>query len=400
MNHGFDSWTGIPWSHDFCPCPHNLTHTDDPQLCRPQEPGCPLYSNLEVFEQPAILDTLTVRYAKSAIKFMEEASNQNKPFFQYLPFQHSHHPQFASAEFRGKSKRGAYGDTMLEMDHAIGLVLEFIEKSDKNLKENTLIFFTSDNGPSLIRYRYGGSAGNRRCGKGTTWEGGQNVAGIVWGPGVGVVPNSINKYIANSLDIFPTIASYANIELPKNVIIDGKDLTETLQDPRTDTKQVMFYYGLESTGTQINAVRYDKFKLHFATSGWGGSSNDLCGDSTPKQHAPPLLFDLKNDIFEANPIDPTSTLYNTVRKQLEELVLKHNCSNTTYSCAAPNQLVAQDQNAQPFPPVPFHPWIPHYEPPNNTLIINNNILINYDIEDHHHAMFTDCYVSGDETCKI
>ena len=69
MNHGFDSWTGIPWSHDFCPCPHNLTHTDDPQLCRPQEPGCPLYSNLEVFEQPAILDTLTVRYAKSAIKF-------------------------------------------------------------------------------------------------------------------------------------------------------------------------------------------------------------------------------------------------------------------------------------------------------------------------------------------
>ena len=77
--------------------------------------------------------------AKSAIKFMEEASNQNKPFFQYLPFQHSHHPQFASAEFRGKSKRGAYGDTMLEMDHAIGLVLEFIEKSDKNQRHLCLL---------------------------------------------------------------------------------------------------------------------------------------------------------------------------------------------------------------------------------------------------------------------
>ena len=402
VNHGFESWTGIPWSHDFCPCPHNLTHTDDPQLCRPSEPGCPLYSNLEVFEQPAMLDTLTLRYAKSAIKFMEMASSQNKPFFQYLAFQHSHHPQFASEKFRGKSKRGAYGDTMLEMDHAVGLILDFIEHSDKNLKDNTLIFFTSDNGPSLIRYRYGGSAGNRRCGKGTTWEGGQNVAGVVWGPGVGVAQNSVNNYVANSLDIFPTIARFANVELPKDVVIDGIDLTATLNDGgKTDNNQAMFYYGLQSTGQQINAVRFGNYKLHFATSGWGGSSNDLCGNPTPTQHTTPLLFDLKNDTFEANPIDPTSLLYKTVRKELEELVLKHNCSNISYSCAGPNQLKAQNNNAQPFPPVPFHPWTPRYEPPpsNNTSGLNTiKSILKKDNVPRVPVVFADCYVSEDKTC--
>ena len=414
VNHGFDSWSGIPWSHDFCPCPHNLTHTDD-DVCRPSEPGCPLYSNLEVFEQPAVLETLTQRYAKSAIKFMEIASSQNKPFFQYLAFQHSHHPQFASAEFRGKSKRGAYGDSMLEMDHAVGLVLDFIESSDKNLKENTLIFFTSDNGPSLIRYRYGGSAGNRRCGKGTTWEGGQNVAGIVWGPGVGVTSNSINEHVASSLDIFPTIASYAKVKLPENVVIDGIDLSTTLRDGgATDNNQVMFYYGLWDTGKQINAVRFGNYKLHFATSGWGGSSNDLCGDPTPTQHNPPLLFDLKNDIFEANPIDTNSSLYKKVRQQLEGLVLKHNCSNTSYSCAGPNQLIAQNNAAQPFPPVPFHPWTPHYEPPSshenmdsvsnknshNTIIGNTRLKKENIPAARTGLLFADCHVSGDKTCEI
>ena len=114
-----------------------------------------------------------------------------------------------------------------------------------------------------------------------------------------------------------------------------------------------------------------------------------------------MIFDLKNDIFEANPIDPTSLLYKTVRKELEELVLKHNCSNISYSCAGPSQLKAQNNNAQPFPPVPFHPWTPHYEPPpsNSTSSLNTiESNLNKDNVLRVPVVFADCYVSEDKTC--
>jgi len=146
---GFDYYYGIPYSNDMRPTP--------------------LIENNKTIEEPANQKTLTRRYTQKAVQFIQK--NKSKPFFLYFPHTFPHIPLFASAAFKDKSMRGLYGDVIEELDWSVGVILDTLRKN--HLAENTLVIFTSDNGPWLPKKLNGGSAGLLRGGKGSTWEGGR-----------------------------------------------------------------------------------------------------------------------------------------------------------------------------------------------------------------------------------
>src|SRR5690606_16189735 len=139
------------------------------------------------------------------------------PFFLYLAHTFPHVPMFASPEFKGKSRAGIYGDAVEEIDWSTGEILDALR--EEGLAENTLVVFTSDNGPWLIMGNQGGSAGLLKDGKGSTWEGGMRVPGIVWMPGR--IKPGVTSVPANTMDLFPTALALAGQPTPTDVTIDG-----------------------------------------------------------------------------------------------------------------------------------------------------------------------------------
>jgi len=355
-NYGFDQYLGIPWSHDFCPCPCNLTLTEDCD-CRPDDPPCPVFDGIQVVEQPAYLPQLNQKYTNRVISFLDD--NKDQKFFLYFAFQHSHHPQFAAPEHHNTSARGAYGDSIYEIDQSIGSVMSWLKTNA--LDEKTLVFLSSDNGASLIRFKFGGSAGELRCGKGTTWEGGQRVPGMVRWPGK-IAPGQVANDIAMTIDIFPTIMNLLGIPLPSDRVIDGVDLAPILFQQKPGLRDNVFYYGLSS---KLHAVRAGKYKAHLFTSGWGISPAVLCGNITPTVHQPPLLFNLEVDANEAHPINHASQEYQQALAIIRDLIAKQDCNSTKDKCYnefGPANIFASDPKCAPWPPVPFHPWIPTCTP--------------------------------------
>jgi len=187
---GFDEYYGIPYSNDMNPRP--------------------LLHNLEVLEQPAKLETLTSRYTEQAVKFIERS--KDSPFFLYMPHTYPHIPLAASEKFRGRSPQGIYGDVLEELDWSVGQILETLKKH--GLDNNTLVIFTSDNGPW-----YQGSPGFLRGRKGMTFEGGVRVPFIARFPGR-IPKGKVCTGIASTMDLLPTIASLCNAPLPSNPL-DG-----------------------------------------------------------------------------------------------------------------------------------------------------------------------------------
>ena len=116
LSFGFDDYFGIPYSHDYCPCPCELTRTKD-CTCRDNLPPCPVFDNHEIVEQPAHLPTLDEQYTQRALDILDARAEAESPFLLYMAYQHSHHPQYASQRFSNSSARGAYGDSMLEADY-------------------------------------------------------------------------------------------------------------------------------------------------------------------------------------------------------------------------------------------------------------------------------------------
>ena len=173
---GFDTYLGIPYSHDMCPfilscypgepcdAPSPHTNTASP---------CPLYHDMEIIEQPTDFTLLTQKLSDYSDQFILDSVLTDTPFFLFYSFHHVHFPQFSSTNFRNSSLRGAFGDSIAEMDAAVGNLIATLEEVDA--LEDTLIIFTSDNGPrSLDQGKgQGGNSGPFKCGKGTTWEGGQ-----------------------------------------------------------------------------------------------------------------------------------------------------------------------------------------------------------------------------------
>src|SRR5690606_30568634 len=177
-NNGFDYYFGIPYSNDMDKVT-DKNYWDFEDDIQTSYFNVPILRNTKIVERAAEQHTITKRYTEEAISFIKKHKDQ--PFFVYLAHNLPHIPLFASKDFEGKSKRGLYGDVISEIDHGVGQILT--ELKTDGLDKNTIVVFTSDNGPWLAYKTHGGSAGLLRAGKGTTWEGGMREPCIFWSPG-------------------------------------------------------------------------------------------------------------------------------------------------------------------------------------------------------------------------
>ena len=192
-----------------------------------------------------------------------------------------HVPLFASEAFNNVSRAGLYGDVIEEIDWSVGQILNALR--NYGLEENTLVIFTSDNGPWLALDQHGGSAGLLRQGKGTTWEGGVRVPAIFWWPGT-ITPATVQA-IGSSLDVFPTALALAGGTLPTARAFDGLDLQPVLKATGDSPRKVLYHY----RSGELYAVRKGPFKLHVITEGSYGQGGERV------IHNPPLLFHLGED---------------------------------------------------------------------------------------------------------
>ncbi|XP_074533387.1 arylsulfatase A [Halichoeres trimaculatus] len=303
---GFDEYLGIPYSHDMGPC-WNLT-------CFPPDVKChgrcdvgtvmvPLIHNEIIKQQPVNFLDLERAYSDFATNFISRSVRKGQPFFLYYPSHHTHYPQYAGPGAAGKTSRGKFGDALLEFDNTVGNILTTLEKT--GVINNTLIFFTADNGPELMRMSRGGNAGLLRCGKGTTYEGGMREPAIAFWPGT--IRPGVSHDLASTLDILPTFASLSGAKLP-NVMLDGVDMTDMLIHGERSKRETMMFYPTSPSKTYgLFALRLGKYKAHFYTEGAGHSGttpDPACSVfAALKAHDPPLIFDLEADPSEHYPLD-------------------------------------------------------------------------------------------------
>jgi arylsulfatase A-like enzyme len=253
---GFDQYFGIPYSNDMDksggPGYRAEIIKDENYYPETQHYNVPLMRGTEIIERPADQNSITRRYTDEAISFIR--ANQNRPFFLYLPHNLPHIPLFASAEFRGKSARGLYGDVVEEIDFNVGRIIDTLR--ELKIENNTMVVFTSDNGPWLSFDTHGGSAGPLRAGKGTTFEGGQRVPTIFWWPGR--VQPGVQHQLGSTLDFMATFASLADINPPADRKLDSYDLSPTLLKHQPSPRTEFFYW----TNAELHAVRSGPWKLH------------------------------------------------------------------------------------------------------------------------------------------
>jgi uncharacterized sulfatase len=306
MNHGFDSWFGVPFSHDM-----RMTVPRDKgfQTAAYYEPrseywDVPLMRNDEIVQQPVEHSTLTKRFTEEAVRFID--ANTDRPFFLYLAHALPHIPLARSDEFVGHSGGGVYGDVIEELDWSVGAVLDALRAA--GVERNTLVLFTSDNGPWLPFGAHGGSAGPLREGKGTTWEGGVRTPAIFWWPGT--VPPGVVTEMGSALDIFATAAALAGVAPPASTVLDGFNLTPALTGTGPSPRDEVFYYW----DSELRAVRRGRYKAHFITSG-------AYGEGDPRdERTPPLLFDLATDPGERTDV---AALHTDVVADLVALADRH-----------------------------------------------------------------------------
>ena len=229
LNHGFDYFFGLPYSNDMRP---QNEHWD---YARDNFPPLPLMEDSIVIEHIIDQSQLTRQYTEKAVAFIQQ--NRSQPFFLYLPHTFPHTPLYIDEEQRGQSKRGLYGDVVEVLDWSVGEILKTLKKTD--LDQNTLVIFTSDNGPWAWRGKNGGSAGLLRGAKGSTWEGGFRVPAIAWMPGK-IQANTVCSTIATTMDLFPTILAMADIDT-EDFSLDGLDISATFSEHEEVQDQVFYY---------------------------------------------------------------------------------------------------------------------------------------------------------------
>ncbi len=282
LNHGFDHWVGLPYSNDM-----------GGDMKKGKRPPLPLLRDGKVAEAPVEQTKLTRLYTDEAVKFI--TANKDKPFFLYLPHTAVHVPLNPGPEFKGKSKNGEYCDWVEEVDWSTGQILETLRKL--NIDKNTLVLFTSDNGPWLSMGKAGGVAVPLRGGKGSTWEGGMREPTLAWWPGK-VPAGSTCDAMTSEIDILPTLVTLAGGEVPKDRIIDGLDIWPLLSGNRKDSPHEALFY---INGGTIQAVRSGPWKLfvHPPKSNDKGEKAEEEGkDDAAGEARKPLLFNLDNDIGE------------------------------------------------------------------------------------------------------
>lgn len=285
-NQGFDHYFGLLHNLD----PVEIVYFED-------QGGVPLMRNDEVIKRPADPAELTRIYTDEAIRFMESATAKNReqgtrnPFFLYLPHTMLHNPLGVGEEFKGTSEWGEYGDAIQELDHNVGRIFDTLEQLKIN--DNTIVVYASDNGRGPGRTPEQKIRGRKL----STYEGGIRVPAIAWGPGVGLQQGARSAAVVRAMDWYPTLATFAGIEVPKGRIIDGRDISPLLKgeskfvpapglknslnatvplrrrwDPagewapivkRHEYNDAFFYHGSEGA---LSAVRWRNWKLNLNPS--------------------------------------------------------------------------------------------------------------------------------------
>jgi arylsulfatase A len=293
-DHGFDSYFGIPYSNDM----DKVEKTDHFTLAENERflaYNVPLMRNKNIIERPADQRTITRRYTEETVS---KIKNMKKgPFFIYLAHSLPHIPLFRSGEFRDTSLAGIYGDVIEEIDWSVGQILQSLK--EEGLAENTLVVFTSDNGPWHTFKTHGGTAGLLRGAKGGTFEGGMRVPTVFWWPGN--LKEGVVMDMATTMDLLPTFCRLSETELPGDRTYDGYDLSPLLFGTGKSEREVIFYY----RGQKVYAIRKGNFKAHFITQNEYGSqtAHPVTDPATlitnaPVIHETPLLYNVSADPSE------------------------------------------------------------------------------------------------------
>ncbi len=254
-NNGFDSYFGIPYSNDMDGVKDKNKNLDRAWREKDYSPwNVPLMRNELVIERPADQTTLIERYTQEAISFIRQ--NRNKPFFLYLPHTMPHIPLFVSDKFFIKDSKKAYKVTIEQIDFSVGQILKTLKKT--GLDKNTLVVFTSDNGPWLSKKHHGGSALPLRDGKFSTYEGGMREPTIMRWPGK-IPANKACREVCGTIDLLPTFAELAGAKAPSDRVIDGKDISSLMfaKPGAVSPHKAYFYY----RGNNLEAVRKGRWKL-------------------------------------------------------------------------------------------------------------------------------------------
>lgn len=318
-DHGFDSYFGIPYSNDMDKIKGTDYFSDQFNFAEEeiyQAYNVPLMRNEEIVERPADQRTLTKRYTKEAVKKIKSFSGE--PFFIYLAHNMPHIPLFRSGDFKNTSLAGIYGDVIEEIDWSVGQILKTLK--EEGIAKNTLVVFTSDNGPWHIFKTHGGSSGMLRGAKGGTFEGGMREPTIFWWPG-NIEPGVITD-MGTTMDLLPTFCNLSGISLPTDRIYDGYDITPVLFGKGKSKRDVVFYY----RGEQVYAVRQGDYKAHFITQLEYGSKTahpvtdpEIEIKDTPTIQDPPLLYNLSLDPSEKyNIADEYPKIVTEIKKILKE----------------------------------------------------------------------------------
>lgn len=271
LRHGFDYFYGYPYSND-------MSRKEQMKLGNKEYPyEYIIYEQEKEIAREPEQYNLTKQVTNAAVRYIN--SNAGSPFFLYLAHPMPHVPVYASADFQEQSERGKYGDTIEELDWSTGQILQTLK--EKGLDKNTLVIFTSDNGPWLSYKRLGGSAGPLKDGKASMFEGGFRVPCIMWG--AMVKPGQITD-MASTLDLLPTFCDMAGVPLPSDRIYDGVSLLNVLVDKSKCIRDVFYFY----RGNELYAIRKGKFKAHFLYKSAYGPDEKVIYDK-------PVLYDLGTD---------------------------------------------------------------------------------------------------------
>ncbi|MFN0085981.1 MAG: sulfatase [Blastocatellia bacterium] len=302
--HGFDEYFGLPYSNDMWP-----KHPERPDAY----PELPLIENEKVVQLMPDQAQLTTWYTERAVRFIEK--NRNTPFFLYLPHTMPHVPLFVSDKFKGHSAQGLYGDVIEEIDWSVGQILATLKRL--NLDRNTLVVFTSDNGPWRSYGNHSGSAGVFRESKGTSFEGGVRVPFIAWFPGR-IPRGRVVRAPAMTIDLLPTVAKLAGAEVPADRILDGADIWPWLsgKPPARDPHEALYFYW----GNELQAIRSGKWKLHLP-HGYQHlemANNDGKAGRYARREIELSLFDLEKDPGEtANAADRNPRVVQRLMQRVE-----------------------------------------------------------------------------------
>jgi arylsulfatase A-like enzyme len=294
LQQGFDEYLGLPYSNDMWPVNYDGKPAAE-NSNKARLPVLPLIEGNEKVREIKTLDDqseLTTIYTDRAVRFITE--NKNNPFFLYLAHSMCHVPLAVSPKYKGKSEQGMYGDVMMEIDWSVGEIMKALKKN--GIENNTLLIFTSDNGPWLNFGNHAGSTGGLREGKGNSFEGGQREPCLMKWPGR-IAAGTICNKLASTIDVLPTLAAITGSPLPEKKIDGVNILPLLLGDENANPRESFLYYYRKNS---LEAVRKGNWKLVFAHPGrtYIGFKPGVDGFPGPTNNEFPFeegLYDLRRD---------------------------------------------------------------------------------------------------------